>query len=98
MNRTIGVFAALLFVTTVALGQQYQPLPFPQAANPALANRTIEKTSPSLNVNVPSSMAPHTPTEAIATSRDQPNETNAPLRHQFDSRSPFPCAANLRNW
>jgi hypothetical protein len=47
---------------------------------------------------VPSSMAPHTPTEAIAPPRDQPTEKYAPSRHQFDSRSPFPCAANLRNW
>ena len=82
MKQSVGVFAALLLVTTVALGQQYQTLPFPQAANPVIANGTAEKTSPSVKVNVPFSMAVKTTKEI------------APSRNQFDSGSPFPSAAN----
>jgi hypothetical protein len=44
MKTTIGVFAVLMLVTTFAIGQQYQE-PFPQSANPALANGTVRGAS-----------------------------------------------------
>ena len=36
MKYLLGVFALLLLVSTLAFGQSYQPLPFPQEANTAL--------------------------------------------------------------
>lgn len=56
MKSVLGVLAALLFVTAMAMGQQSE---FPQAANPALENDTYWQTSPSVadQSNLPSSMA-----------------------------------------
>ena len=59
MKITSGVFAVLLLVTTVAVGQQHASYaePFPQSANPVLANGSAEESSPAVNADVPSSMA-----------------------------------------
>lgn len=82
MRHPIGVLAALLLVTTMALGQQYQTLPFPQAANPSIAKGVAEQTSASLRVNVPPSMAVNNTSKEVASHR------------QFDPGSPFPSTAN----
>jgi len=83
----VGVLAVLLLVSTVALGQQYQT-PFPQAANPALANGTAEQSSPSLVRELPSSMA------ANQSSTDE----EAGRRANANSGSPFPSVANPSQW
>jgi hypothetical protein len=56
MKSALGVLAALLFVTAMAIGQQSE---FPQAANPALENDTYWQTPPSVagQSNLPTSMA-----------------------------------------
>ncbi len=81
MKTTIGVFAVLLLVTTFAIGQQYQE-PFPQSANPALANGTVRGSSASVNADLPSSMAVNQSSMAA----DRPD--NPALG------SPFPSASN----
>jgi hypothetical protein len=60
MKITSGVFAVLLLAAAVAVGQQHASYaePFPQSANPALANGSAaEESSPALNGDVPSAMA-----------------------------------------
>jgi hypothetical protein len=74
-----GVFAMLLLVTAVALGQGYQPLPFPQEANTALANGSADQ-SPSATADTPSSMAA--------------NQTSSDWSSPAESGSPFPSVAN----
>jgi hypothetical protein len=78
---TVGVFAVLLLASAVAIAQQYQPLPFPQEANPALSNSYADESS-SVNADMPSSMAE--------------NQSGMfERRHdQADLGSPFPSAAN----
>ena len=103
MKRTIEVLAALLFVTTLALGQQYQPLPFPQAANSALANATAENAA-TTPVGVPSSMAARQVTTAQAADVSPlPTAANPSFGKGWDQMighstadggSPFPSAAN----
>ena len=80
MKFTCTVFAALLLVTTVAVGQQHASYaePFPQSANPALANGTAEESSSASSVDLPSSMASRSGTYG----------------HDADLGSPFPQAAN----
>lgn len=82
-TKTIaGLFAVLLLVTAVALGQGYQPLPFPQAANPALANGSGDESSPSsATSDTPSSMAANQATDS---------DWSSPA----ESGSPFPSAGN----
>ena len=81
MKTTIGVFAVLLLVTTFAIGQQYQE-PFPQSANPALANGTVRGSSASVNADLPSSMAVNQSSMAA----DRPDNPALGL--------PFPQSAN----
>jgi hypothetical protein len=82
MKITSGVLAALLLVTTVAVGQ-YRPFtePFPQSANPALANGAAEESSTAVSADMPSSMASQSGTYAERSGK-------------FDLSSPFPQAAN----
>ena len=82
MKITSGVFAVLLLVTTVAVSQQHASYaePFPQSANPALANGTADESSPSVNAELPSSMAT--------------NQSVFAGSNRADLGSPFPRAAN----
>jgi hypothetical protein len=82
MKSVIGMLAVLLLATTVAFGEQNQPLPFPQAANPALANGGASQASPAIVGEVPSSMAA--------------NQSNsyADWSGPATNGSPFPSAAN----
>jgi hypothetical protein len=79
MKITGGVLAALLFMGTIALGQQHASYaePFPQSANPALANGAAEESSTAVTADMPSSMA-----------------VNQDWRDKADLGSPFPQAAN----
>jgi hypothetical protein len=85
MKITGGVLAALLLVTTVAVGQ-YAPFtePFPQSANPALANGAPEESSTAVTTDMPSSMASQSGTYAERSGK-------------FDLGSPFPSSANPSN-
>jgi hypothetical protein len=90
MKTTIGWFAVLLLATTVAVGQQHASYaePFPQSANPALANGTAE-LSLSGDAGVPSSMA--------ASQSSTAEVMSLPFSDQRDKAglgSPFPSAAN----
>ena len=82
MKITSGVFAVLLLVTTVAVSQQHASYaePFPQSANPALANGTADASSPSVNAELPASMAT--------------NQSVFAGSNRADLGSPFPRAAN----
>jgi hypothetical protein len=82
MKSSVGVLAVLLFVTTLAMGQQYQPLPFPQAANPALANGAAEESAPAVGVDLPSFLATNQ------------SGAYADRRGKAELGSPFPQAAN----
>ncbi len=83
MKIASGVFAVLLLVTAVAVGQQHQSYaePFPQSANPALANGTADESSPTVSADVPPSMATH-------------QSGTYAGRDKADLGSPFPQAAN----
>jgi hypothetical protein len=83
MKITSGVFAVLLLAASVAVGQQHASYaePFPQSANPALANGTVEESSAVVS-DIPSSMA------------SGQNGTYAILRDGVDLGSPFPQASN----
>lgn len=84
MKNIIGVLAGVLLVSTVSFGQQYQPLPFPQPANPALRNGTAAQTSTSAAGYAPSMAA---------------KITVVNRHYQVDNGSPFPSAANpSKNW
>jgi hypothetical protein len=77
---TTGVFAALLLMTAAALAEQsYQSLPFPAAANTALANSSAQESSASA-AEMPSSIAG--------------NEGTSSWRSPAQSGSPFPSVAN----
>ena len=84
MKITSGVFAVLLLVTTVAVSQQHASYaePFPQSANPALANGSALESSSALSGDVPSSMA----TNQSGTYSERPDN--------FALGSPFPQVAN----
>jgi hypothetical protein len=85
MKTTVGVLAVLLLVSTLAIGQQYQPLPFPQEANTALAGSPADETSPSLvDADRPASMASD---QAIPLAFSDRQDNPA-------LGSPFPSAAN----
>ena len=79
MKTTLATLVVLLFVTTMAMGQNAQ-LPFPQAANPALENGTYVPAVVYTPQNTPSSMAAN----VGITSRD----------NKIDTGSPFPMDAN----
>ncbi len=85
MKSTFGVLAALLLIATMAVGQQSQ-LPFPQGANPALAN---EESAPAVvdQSNLPPSMA-------VSQNGTNLESSSIRQRHDFDNGSPFPQAAN----
>lgn len=84
MKNTIAVLSALLFVTTVAFGQQYQASPFPQAANPALVNGAAAQTSPSVTSHASSMAANHAEISPSVVNR----------HYQVNDGAPFPSAAN----
>jgi hypothetical protein len=91
MKITSGVFAVLLLVTAMAVGQQHASYaePFPQSANPALANGTAEELSLSGIAEAPSSMA------AIQSSTSEVMLTSfSDQRDKAGLGSPFPSAAN----
>ena len=81
MKSLVAVLAVLFLVSTFALAeQQYQPLPFPQAANTALNGG---EGSPSLTSDVPVSMAANQ------------KSTSAQMANSgINSGSPFPSAGN----
>jgi len=95
----------LFFVTTRASGQQYQPLPFPQAVNTALASGTAEEAQPAAAAEAPSAMAtnagrhenvdlgspfPSAANPSLGSTSDQVS----PAEIRPESGSPFPSAAN----
>jgi len=109
MKTTIGAFAVLLLVSALAFGQQHSSYaePFPQSANPALANGTADESSPSVNADLPSSMATNQSVFAGSTRADLgspfPRVANPSLGRpgdemspdsKIDLGSPFPSAAN----
>ena len=55
MKYLLGAFALVLLVSTLAFGQSYQPLPFPQEANTALQGE--HQRGWATDANLPSSMA-----------------------------------------
>ena len=81
MKYVLGVFALLLLVSTLALGQSYQPLPFPAEANTALQGNPYNEMAPT--VTEPSSMAANQGEEIF-------------IYHGSGTAlgSPFPSAAN----
>lgn len=81
MKYLLGAFALVLLVSTLALGQSYQPLPFPQEANTALQGNPYNEMAP--DVNEPSSMASNQGEEVFIF-----HGSNLALG------SPFPSAAN----
>ncbi len=83
MKTMFGVLAALLFVTTLALGQQSE-LPFPQGANPALQNGAYAPAVAEQG-NLPASMAANQSFQASFLER-RPAVADTPL--------PFPMAAD----
>jgi hypothetical protein len=88
MKSAVGVLAGLLLVSTLAVGQSYQPLPFPQEANTALQGGSYEESAPSATADMPPSMA-----------ADQGDEQFSPTftYEEHGDRalgSPFPSAAN----
>jgi hypothetical protein len=88
MKSMVGMLGVLLLLSTVALAQQYQPLPFPQEANPALQNSYNDET-PSA-VDLPSAMASDEATvEIFPSAEDSHHEW-----YRFQTGSPFPMAAD----
>ena len=82
MKYLLGVFALLLLVSTLAFGQSYQPLPFPQEANTALQAGPADQMAP--------------PVEPPSMATDQGGEVVF-IYGANDHRSlgsPFPSAAN----
>ncbi len=110
MKTMLGVLAALLFVTTLALGQQSN-LPFPQGANPALQNGVYAPAvaeqsnlpaSMAINQSVPASFLERRPTADTGSpfpiaADPSPNKnvgTSPSSEREFDTGSPFPIAAD----
>lgn len=87
MKTTIGAFAVLLFVTTLAIGQYQEP--FPQSANPALSNGKTEESSPSVKANLPPSMAANQ-----SGTFEVMSPSFADQRDKAYLGSPFPSTAN----
>jgi hypothetical protein len=83
MKITTGVLAALLLLASVAVSQQHASYaePFPQSANPALANGAAEEPSSAVSAEMPISMASQ-------------SGIYAARRGTFDLGSPFPQSAN----
>jgi hypothetical protein len=103
MKTTAGILAGLLLAATVALGQQYQPKPFPQEANTALVASTDHASLAATNAGLPSSMAANQgSTAAVDTGSPFPSAANPSLNSRADAigsdaangGSPFPSAAN----
>jgi hypothetical protein len=90
MKRTLGALAVLLFVATLAIGQQSQ---FPMAANPSLEANTNDETvlfyQP--HVGLPSSMAANADTSSsLADWRYE--DWRHDVQNNFEST--FPVAAD----
>jgi hypothetical protein len=85
MKLTLGLLTLLLLVSTAALAQQYQPLPFPQAANPSLSNFNYEETFPSDRSELPSAMTSNQVSDISFSIEES---------HSFDSGSAFPASAD----
>lgn len=81
MKYLLGVFALLLLVSTLAFGQSYQPLPFPQEANTALQGGHGDEW---VDSGTPASMAANQGEEEFSAYRN----------HGIALGSPFPSAAN----
>ncbi|MGC2209199.1 MAG: hypothetical protein WA532_03715 [Candidatus Korobacteraceae bacterium] len=109
MKTTIGAFAVLLLGSALAIGQQHSSYaePFPQSANPALANGMADESSPSVNADLPSSMATNQSVFAGSNRADLgspfPRSADPSLGRKGDEMSPdsninlgspFPSAAN----
>jgi len=82
MKYLLGVFALLLLVSTLAFGQSYQPLPFPQEANTALQGGPGDEMAPSFNE--PASMAGNQGEDIVTYGAND----------HIALGSPFPAAAN----
>jgi hypothetical protein len=86
MKSAVGVLAVLLLGAAVAMSQDYQPKPFPQEANTALAGTSSQEMSPVADQSqLPSSMAANN--EYGAAEEVVPS-------NRADNGSPFPSAAN----
>jgi hypothetical protein len=99
----------LFFVTTFAMAAEYQPLPFPQDANTALAG--AGQQSGSIAADMPASMASNQstsfavhsgspfPAEANPSATASTSEQGTPAaEREHDLGSPFPAdAAPSRN-
>lgn len=104
MKYIVATLAVLLFASTFAVAEGYQPLPFPQAANTALASASTGGQS-SVTAEMPASMATNqsqqsdrggspfpsaaNPSRAISSDQSTPSR-----EHQHDLGSPFPSEAN----
>ena len=92
MKSTVGMLAVLLFVATIAVGQN--SLPFPQAANPALQEGTYAPTV--VYQNTPSSMAANVgapiqslPTRITDNGSPFPMDANPSLGERIHGEAPF---------
>ena len=84
MKLTTGIFAGLLMVSTVAVGQYGGGSPFPQAANPALTDGELRLplvVNQDYLVDSPPSIAAISPSVLS-------------WHQKVDTGSPFPQAAN----
>ena len=108
MKSLVGAVAVLFLVTTVAMAAEgYQPLPFPQEANTALAGSEAS----SITGELPGSMAASQSSLRVVTSpaesgspfpsvanpsagADMSDQSTPEISHQKDLGSPFPSEAN----
>ena len=107
MKSLVGAVAVLFLVSTFAMAGSYQPLPFPQEANTALAGGNTG----SATGEMPGSMAASQGSDIrVATSAvesgspfpsagnpsagaDNSDQTTPSEKHQHDLGSPFPADA-----
>ncbi len=106
MKTFVGAVAVLFLVTTFAMAGGYQPLPFPQESNTALAGGDTG----SATGEMPASMAASQSEIRVATSpaeagspfpsagnpsasADNSDQTTPSEARQHDLGSPFPAAA-----
>jgi hypothetical protein len=110
MKSIVAAVAVLFLVSTFAMAEGYQPLPFPQAANPAMA---AAHGSSSMPAEMPASMASNQGASSAASPTGSPfpsiaNPSNGAdtsaqstpaTDHQHDLGSPFPAdASTAQNW
>jgi hypothetical protein len=109
MKISSAVFAVLLLAATVAVGEQHASYaePFPQSANPALANGAAEEASTAVTADMPSSMStnqdwrgnadlgspfPQAGNPSLGRTGEEMSPDNT-----IDLGSPFPSTANPSN-